>query len=59
MPGQPLKIEVCNGAITIEPEPLVLTLEQQGSFLVACPTERPESLTNEIVLRTLDSLRGR
>lgn len=27
VPGQPLKIEVHDGAITIEPEPLALTLE--------------------------------
>ena len=60
IPGQPLKIEVYNGAITIEPEPLALTLEQQGSFLVACPTDsRPGPLTNEVVLQTLDAVRGR
>ena len=58
-PGQPLRIEVYNGAITIEPEPLALTLEQQGSFLVACPTEKHEPLTNEVVLQTLDATRGR
>lgn len=59
VPGQPLRIEVYNGAITIEPEPLTLTLEQQGSFLVACPVEKPEQLSNDAVLQTLDSIRDR
>lgn len=59
MPGQPLKIEVRNGTITIEPEPLTLALEQKGSFLVACPSEKVEPLSNEDVLQAIKSIRDR
>jgi AbrB family looped-hinge helix DNA binding protein len=56
-PGTPLEVRVRDGIIEIEPQPLRVTLERRGRFLVAVPQQKVPELTTEIVERTRRRIR--
>jgi AbrB family looped-hinge helix DNA binding protein len=56
-PGTPLEVRFRDGVIEIEPQPLPVTLEKRGRFLVAVPQRKVPALTTEIVERTRRKIR--
>jgi AbrB family looped-hinge helix DNA binding protein len=56
-PGTPLDVRFRDGVIEIEPQPLPVTLEKRGRFLVAVPKRKVPQLTTAIVERTRRKIR--
>ena len=56
-PGTPLEVRVRDGVIEIEPQPLPVTLEKRGRFLVAVPQSKVANLTGGIVEGTRRKIR--
>ena len=56
-PHTPLEVRWRDGVIEIEPQPLPVTLEKRGRFLVAVPSVKVPPLTDEVVERTKQKIR--
>ncbi len=56
-PGQPLRAEVRNGRLEIEPQEVAAELVERDGILVITPTEPVPPLTREAVRDLLDDLR--
>ena len=56
-PGQPLRAEVRDGRLEIEPQEVAAELVERDGILVITPTEPVPSLTREAVRDLLDDLR--
>ncbi len=56
-PGQPLRVEVRNGRLEIEPQEVAAELVERDGILVITPTEPVPPLTREAVRDLLDDLR--
>jgi AbrB family looped-hinge helix DNA binding protein len=55
-PGVPLEVRWRDGVIEIEPQPLAVTLERRGRFLVARPRNKIRSLRATTVEQTRNDL---
>jgi AbrB family looped-hinge helix DNA binding protein len=58
-PGVPLRFEVVDGRIEIEPEPRDVRIVKRGKISVAAAYTRSEALTAGAVRSTLESIRTR
>lgn len=59
LPGVPLRFEVVDGRIEIEPEPRDVRIVKRGKISVAAAYTRSEALTAGAVRSTLESIRTR
>ena len=57
--GSEIEIRVSDGRIEMEPAPLEVRLEREGSLLVAVPIRPVPAMPASVVARTTASLRAR
>ena len=57
-PGTEVRFRVVSGRVEIEPVPLAVALEREGSFVVAVPRQDPPALKASVVENTTTAVRG-
>ncbi len=57
-PGTEVRFRVVSGRVEIEPVPLAVALEREGSFVVAVPRQDPPALEASVVENATAAVRG-